>query len=89
MLTDDELAEQGLLYLIRRQDEDGTETYQLFNWFKDPAETHDLASQESQRTAAMIELLAAKLAAETEVQVEEIALTEELQEELEALGYLQ
>ena len=75
--------------LIRRLDEDGTETCQLFNWRVDPGETHDLAAEEPERTASLIERLAEKMVEDIETEVEEIPLTEELQEELEALGYLQ
>ena len=49
-----------------------------------------LAAAEPQRVARMNDLLEAKLRRESEaIAVKEIPLTEELQEELEALGYLQ
>lgn len=76
--------------LIRRLDEDGTETLQLFHRLEDPGETRDLASAEPERVAALAALLEDKLAGEVELaQVEEVPLSEELQEELEAIGYLQ
>ena len=76
--------------LIRRIDEDGSETLQLFNWVEDPGETRDLSAQDPDRRDALAQLLAEKLAGEEEgITAEEIPLTEELQEELEALGYLQ
>lgn len=76
--------------LIRRIDEDGSQTYQLFHWVDDPGETRDLATEQVERTAVLSDILEAKLAAEAEGEVAaEVPLTEELQEEFEALGYLQ
>ena len=76
--------------LIRRIDENGTQTYQLYNWLEDAGETRDLVAEKPERTAALARLLEDRLAAEEEIAAaEEIPLTEELQEELEALGYLQ
>ena len=73
--------------LIRRVDEDGSQTVQLFDWQKNPGETLDLSAQQLERTASLLALLEAKLADDQEAQTgEEIPLTEELQEELEALG---
>jgi arylsulfatase A-like enzyme len=76
--------------LIRRIDEDGEQTYQLYNWVEDATETRDLAAEQPDRTASLVRALEAKLAADSEGEAAaEIPLTEELQEELEALGYLQ
>jgi len=81
---------EGNWKLIRRIDEDGTRSFQLFNRHEDPGETRDLAADQPGRLASLVALLEAKLAAENEPRsVEEIPLTEELQEELEAIGYLQ
>lgn len=81
---------EGDWKLIRRIDEDGTETLQLYNWVQDPGETNDLAAEESARVASLAELLEEKLAREGESPAaEEIPLSEELEEELQALGYLQ
>ena len=80
----------GKWKLIRRIDKDGTTTLQLFDRVHDPAETTNLAAELPARVASLLQLLDAKLAAEGEAEAdEEIPLTEELQKELEALGYLQ
>ena len=73
--------------LIRRE-RDAVETF-LFNRAEDPAEESDLSASFPVRAAALSTLLAEHLRRPAETSVEEVPLSPEIEEAMQALGYLQ
>ncbi len=79
----------GQWKLIRRQRDAGWEL-SLFDWRQDPAETHDLATERPVLAAVLSALIDEKVASLQESEAaEEVTLSEELEEDLRALGYLE
>jgi arylsulfatase A-like enzyme len=75
--------------LIRRQGEDEWEV-SLFDWREDPAETRNLATDRPVLAAVLSALIDQKVASLQESEAaEEVTLSQELEEDLRALGYLE
>ena len=80
---------KGQWKLIRKLRDEGWET-SLFDWQQDPAELHDLATEMPVLAAVLSALIDEKVASLQEsATAEEVTLSEELEEDLRALGYLQ
>ena len=74
---------------FRKLRDEGWET-SLFDWQQDPAELHDLATEMPVLAAVLSALIDEKVASLQEsATAEEVTLSEELEEDLRALGYLQ
>ncbi len=79
----------GQWKLIRRQGEEGWEL-SLFDRQQDPTESRDLVSERPVLAAVLSTLIDEKLASlEESDAAEEVTLSEELEEDLRALGYLE
>ncbi|MEJ2085344.1 MAG: sulfatase [Acidobacteriota bacterium] len=75
--------------LIRTESEDGVRV-ELFNWREDPGETQNLAEDYPVRAAWMLQTIQERLAAsEPPTTREDETVDPELEESLEALGYLE
>jgi choline-sulfatase len=79
---------KGQWKLIRRLRDEGWET-SLFDWQQDPAESQDLVSERPVLAAVLSAMIDAKVASLEESAAEEVVLSEELEEDLRALGYLE
>ena len=75
--------------LIRRLGEEGWEV-SLFDWQEDPSELIDLASKRPVLTAVLSTWLDQKVAGDQESEAaEEVTLSKEMEDDLQALGYLE
>ena len=79
---------KGQWKLIRKLRDEGWET-SLFDWRQDPAETQDLVSERPLLAAVLSAMIDDKVASLEESAAEEVVLSEELEEDLKALGYLE
>lgn len=79
---------KGQWKLIRKLRDEGWET-SLFDWRQDPAETQDLVSERPLLAAVLSAMIDDKVASLEESAAEEVVLSEELEEDLRALGYLE
>jgi arylsulfatase A-like enzyme len=79
----------GQWKLIRKQTAEGWEL-SLFDWWQDPTEIHNRASERPVMAAVLSALIDEKVALLQEsAGVEEVTLSKELEEDLRALGYLE